>query len=213
MKIAILGSTGFVGKELLRQALEKGYQVKTLVRDPKKLGTYKDMVEYVSGDVSQADKLNRTVRGADIVISTLPPAGTKSDPEKSAKIMQQLVTILENNGVKRFIHIGGAVHDGGIDENWTLSRRLLRAYLSIVCKPVLVAKQMEWDILRRSNLDWTLVRPPRIIEGKPAGPLLVDEKNLGSVQINVEDLAEFLIEQIHSEEWLEKAPLVATVSR
>lgn len=38
MKIAILGSTGFVGKVLLRKALDKGYQVKTLVRDPEKLG-------------------------------------------------------------------------------------------------------------------------------------------------------------------------------
>ena len=40
MKIAILGSTGFVGKTLLAKALERGYQVKTLVRDPEKLGIY-----------------------------------------------------------------------------------------------------------------------------------------------------------------------------
>jgi putative NADH-flavin reductase len=183
------------------------------VRDPKKLGTYKDKVEYVSGDVSQAEKLEKAVKGADIVISTLPPTATNSDPEKSAKIMEQMVTTMEKQGIKRFIHIGGAVHGGGIDENWTLSRRLLRTYLNIVCKPVLVAKQMEWDILRKSNLDWILVRPPRITKDKPLGPLAVDEKNLGSVKVNVEDLAEFLLEQIHSEKWVVKAPLVATVSR
>jgi putative NADH-flavin reductase len=213
MKITILGSTGFVGKVVLKKALEQGYQVKTLVRDPKKLGTYKDRVEYVSGDVSQAEKLEKAVKGADIVISTLPPTATNSDPEKSAKIMEQMVTTMEKQGIKRFIHIGGAVHGGGIDENWTLSRRLLRTYLNIVCKPVLVAKQMEWDILRKSNLDWILVRPPRITKDKPLGPLAVDEKNLGSVKVNVEDLAEFLLEQIHSEKWVVKAPLVATVSR
>jgi putative NADH-flavin reductase len=213
MKITILGSTGFVGKVVLKKALEQGYQVKTLVRDPKKLGTYKDKVEYVSGDVSQAEKLEKAVKGADIVISTLPPTATNSDPEKSAKIMEQMVTTMEKQGIKRFIHIGGAVHGGGIDENWTLSRRLLRTYLNIVCKPVLVAKQMEWDILRKSNLDWILVRPPRITKDKPLGPLAVDEKNLGSVKVNVEDLAEFLLEQIRSEKWVVKAPLVATVSR
>lgn len=213
MKITILGSTGFVGKIVLQKALEKGYQVKTLVRDPKKLGTYKDKVEYISGDVSQADKIGKAVQGADVVISTLPPAGTNSDPEKSAKIMEQLVVTLEEHGIKRFIHIGGAVHGGGTDEKWTLSRRLLQAYLNVVCKPVLVAKEMEWDILRKSNLDWILVRPPQITEGKPIGPLSVDEKNLGSAKVNVEDLADFLLEQIHSEKWIEKAPLVATVSR
>ncbi len=213
MKIAILGSTGFVGKILLKKALEKGYQVKTLVRDPKKLGTYMNKVEYVSGDVSQADKLEKTVQGADIVISTLPPAGENNDPEKSAKIMEQLVSTLEKNDVKRFVHIGGAVHGGGIDENWTFSRRLLRAYLNIACKPILIAKQMEWDILRKSNLNWILVRPPQITKDKPIGPLAVDEKNLGSAKVNVEDLAEFLLEQINSDKWIEKAPLVATVSR
>lgn len=211
MKIAILGSTGFVGKELLEQALKRGYQVKTLVRDPQKLGVYEDLVEYVSGDVSQVDKLDATVQGADIVISTLPPTGTNNDPEKSAKFMEQLVAILEKNDVKRFIHIGGAVHGGGTDENWSFSRKLLKIYLSIVCKPILLAKQLEWEVLRKSNLDWTLVRPPRIIKEKPAGHLAVDEKNLAGVQVNVDDLVEFLLDQIQSDKWIEKAPLVATV--
>jgi uncharacterized protein len=35
MKIAILGSTGFVGQVLLKKALEQGYQIRTLVRNPK----------------------------------------------------------------------------------------------------------------------------------------------------------------------------------
>ncbi len=51
MKIAILGSTGFVGKVLLEKASEKGYQVKTLVRNSEKLGMYKERVEFILGDV------------------------------------------------------------------------------------------------------------------------------------------------------------------
>jgi putative NADH-flavin reductase len=213
MKIAILGSTGFVGKTLLRDALEKGYQVKTLVRDPEKLGHYKDQVEFVLGDASQAEKLEKTVLGTDAVISTLPPTADTDEPEKCAKAMEDLVAILEKNAIKRFIHIGGAVHGGGTNENWTLSRRVLKLYLNIVCKPVLVAKQLEWDVLRKSNLDWTLVRPPRIINGKPEGHLAPDEKNLASVQVNVDDLADFMLEQINSDQWTKKAPLVASPAR
>ncbi|MEJ2600446.1 MAG: NAD(P)H-binding protein [Anaerolineales bacterium] len=210
MKIAILGSTGFVGKILLEKALEKGYQVKTLVRDPKKLGNYMDRVEFVSGDASQTDRLEKTIVGTEAVLSTLPPVGNNKVTEKSAKAMEDLVAILERNAVKRFIHIGGAVHGGGTNENWTLSRRLLKLYLNIVCKPVLIAKQLEWELLRKSKLNWTLVRPPRIIKGKPEGHLAADEKNLASVQVNVEDLVEFMLEQITSERWIAKAPLVAT---
>jgi len=211
MKIAILGSTGFVGKVLLEKALEKSHQVKTLVRDPEKLGAYRERVEYVSGNASQADKLEKTVVGADVVVSTLPPIENGKDPEKSAKVMEDLVAILERNSIKRFIHLGGAVHGGGTNENWTLGRRLLKVWLNIICKPVLIAKQSEWEVLRRSNLDWTLVRPPRIMKEKPVGYLAADEKNLPSVQVNVEDLVDFLLTQIDSQKWIEKAPLVATV--
>jgi uncharacterized protein len=211
MKIAILGSTGFVGKVLLEQSLGNGHQVKTLVRDPEKLGDYKEMVEYVSGNASQSDKLEKAVAGADVVLSTLPPIENGKDPDKSAKVMEDLVAILERNAIKRYIHLGGAVHGGGTNENWTLGRRLLKMYLNIVCKPVLIAKQLEWEVLRRSNLDWTLVRPPRITKEKPIGHLAADEKNLASVQVNVEDLVDFLLTQIDSQEWIEKAPLVATI--
>jgi putative NADH-flavin reductase len=211
MKIAILGSTGFVGRVLLEKALEKGHQVKTLVRDPEKLGVYKERVEYVTGSVSQSDKLEKTIIGADVVLSTLPPIENGKDPDKSVKVMEDLVAILERNAIKRFIHLGGAVHGGGANENWTLGRRFLKMYLNIVCKPVLIAKQLEWEVLRRSNLDWTLVRPPRITKEKPIGHLAADEKNLSSVQVNVEDLVDFLLTQIDSQKWIDKAPLVATV--
>jgi putative NADH-flavin reductase len=211
MKIAILGSTGFVGKILFAKALEKGYQIKTLVRDPEKLGIYKESVEFISGNVSQADKLEKMVVGTKAVLSTLPPILNMNEPEKSGEALEDLVAILERNAIKRYIHIGGAVHGGGANENWTLGRRLLKVYLSIVCKPVLIAKHLEWDVLRGSNLDWTLVRPPRITNNKPIGRLVADEKNLASVEVNVEDLAEFLLEQIASRKWIGKAPLVATV--
>ena len=211
MKIAILGSTGFVGRVLLEKALANGHQVKTLVRDPEKLGDYKERVEYVSGDASQSDKLEKTVVGADAVLSTLPPIENGKDPDKSEKVMEDLVAILKRNAIKRFIHLGGAVHGGGTNENWTLGRQLLKIYLNVVCKPVLIAKQLEWEVLRKSNLDWTLVRPPRITKEKPIGHLAADEKNLASVQVNVEDLVDFLLTQINSDKWIEKAPLVATV--
>ncbi len=210
MKIAILGSTGFVGEVLLPKAIEKGYQVKTLVRNPEKLGIYKEKVEFISGTASQADKLEQTIIGTEVVLSTLPPILNTNGTEKSGQAFEDLVAVLEKNSIKRFIHIGGAVHGGGVNENWTLDRRALWVFLNIVGRPVLVAKHLEWDRLRESNLDWTLVRPPRITKGKPIGPFVADEKNLASVQVNVEDLAEFLLEQIASRKWIRKAPLVAT---
>lgn len=212
MKIAILGSTGFVGKVLLDKALARGYQVKTLVRDPGKLGDNGQRVEYIQGEASQAGNLEKTIVGTEAVLSTLPPVMNGNQPAQSVQLMEDLVAALERNSIKRFIHIGGAVHGGGEKEHWTLGRRLLGFYLNIVCKPVLIAKQMEWEVLRKSSLEWTLVRPPQVIDGMPNGQLVADEKNLARTKVNVEDLALFMLDQIGSEEWIAKAPLVATIA-
>lgn len=215
MKIAILGSTGFLGKVLLEIALDKGFQIKTLVRNPDKLGEFRDRVVFIQGNIFNADDITKTVSGTEAVISTVgPPQRNPGNPETYKQAMENLVEILEKENIKRFIHVGGAVHPGGENENWTISRRLLRLFLSIFGKPILVAKQLEWDVLKKSNLEWTLVRPPAIIKGKSgSGNLLADEKNLASLKVNVEDLANFMLEQIISDLWFKKAPLVSKINK
>jgi len=210
MKITILGSTGFVGKILVKRALEKGYEVKTLARNPDKLGDLKDKVEVVQGNYFNPEDLEKTVAGTEVVLSTVgPPQRNPQYPEKYETAMKDLVAILEQHSIRRIIHTGGAVHPGGENENWTPGRLLLRFFLNLVFKPGLKAKKLEWDVLKKSNLDWTLVRPPRIVKGELKGELSADEKNLASLQVNVEDLVNFMLEQISSKAWIKKAPLVA----
>lgn len=211
MKIAILGSTGFLGKVLLEKALDAGYEVRTLVRNPDKLGEFKDRVEFIQGNVFQANDIEETVLGTEAVLSTVgPPQRNPGDPAKYEQAMKDLVAALEKQNIKRLIHVGGSVNAGGENENWTIGRRLLRLFLNVVFKPGLVAKQLEWEVLKGSNLDWTLVRPPHIVKGKAFGKVSADEKNLSRTNVNVDDLADFMLAQINSKDWIRKAPLVAT---
>ena len=211
MTIAILGSTGFLGKVVLKKALEKGYQIRTLVRTPEKLGEFKDRVEYTQGSISQPDKLEETVIGTEVVISTVgPPQINPGNPETYKNALENLVAILEKNNIKRYIHTGGAAHLGGENENWSMGRKNLRLVLKIIAKPILRTKHLEWEVLKKSKLDYTLVRPPGIMKKKFKGKgVIADEKNLARIKVNVEDLADFILEQINSKDWIRKAPLVA----
>jgi len=214
MKITIFGSTGFLGSVLLEKALEAGYQIKTLVRNPDKLGVYKDKIEFVQGSVFTVEDIEKTVEGTEVVISTVgPPQRKPGDPKIYEKAMQNIVSVLEKHKIKRYIHTGGAVHAGGEDENWTFGRRLLWLFLRILVNPILIAKHLEWEVLKRSNLDWTLVRPPQITKSGRTGNVKAEEKNLARTKINVEDLAGFMTEQINSKEWIRKAPLTSSVKQ
>lgn len=211
MKIAILGSTGFVGKVLIKKAIDAGYQVKTLARNPEKLEEIKNKIEIITGSVFESSSVEAAIEGAEVVLSTIgPPQRTPGDPAQYEKAMKNIVSAMDKYGIKRYIHIGGAAHQGGENEVWNFNRKFLRLFLNLFGKQILVAKHLEWEVLKSSDLDWTLVRPPRIANEAASGNISADEKILKSLKINVGDLTDFVLQQITSKEWIKKAPLVSS---
>ena len=211
MKVAILGSTGFVGKILIHKAVAAGYQIKTLARHPEKLYDICEKIEIIQGSVFDPSAVEATIEGTEAVLSTIgPPQRNPGNPEPYEKAMIDIVRIMDKHGIKRYIHIGGAVHEGGENETWNFNRKCLRFFLSLFGKQILVAKQLEWEVLKSSDLDWTLIRPPRIVNGSDSGSIFVDEKNLISLKVGVEELTDFILKQISSKEWIKKAPLISS---
>ena len=100
MKLAILGSTGFVGTVLLQKALAQGYQIKALARSPDKLNGLKNRVEVVQGDMFDPAVLASLVSGADAVISVAGPRSArregKFDAEHQASYVKLLVEAMKN---------------------------------------------------------------------------------------------------------------------
>lgn len=211
MKIALFGSTGFVGKILTQKALDARHDIKTLVRTPEKLGEFKERVEYITGNAFNAPDVLSAISGTDAVLSTIAPSKSRpGSPLPYQQAMEHLVNAMQQCGIKRLIHIGGAAHAGGENEQWSVGRRFLRMMLTLNARPILEAKRLEWEVLKRSPLEWTLVRPSGIIKSAPRGTLYADEKRLASLTVNVEDLTEFMLQQIASRAWIRKAPLVAS---
>ncbi|XP_063793761.1 flavin reductase (NADPH)-like isoform X2 [Pseudophryne corroboree] len=74
--IALFGATGMTGKVILAQALDAGYNVTVLVRDPARLPTNKKPARIIVGDVLNKSDVSKTVEGQDAVIIVL---GTGTD--------------------------------------------------------------------------------------------------------------------------------------
>ena len=74
--VALLGSTGKVGGWVLEMALERGHTVRALVRNLDKLDDYSNYVQVeklfvIEGNVEDRAKLRQTIKGSDVIISTL----------------------------------------------------------------------------------------------------------------------------------------------
>ena len=107
----ITGGTGFIGSHLIERLLSKGYHVRALVRNPKKLGFLKDLpIEIVEGDLFSNSALENAIDGAQYVyhVAGLVAAKTKKEfyvgnQDATRNIIE--ITARVNPQVKKFVHI------------------------------------------------------------------------------------------------------------
>lgn len=108
MKIALIGSTGFVGKALLHELVNRQHEVVAIARNPQ-LSHENPLITWKQVDISQVDELAHALQGVDVVINSFNAGWTNPnlyhDFLEGSKKIQEAVKIA---GVKRFITIGGA---------------------------------------------------------------------------------------------------------
>ena len=211
MQLSILGASGFVGKVVTARALDEGHGVTVLARTPEKLGDLRERVTVVQGNLFDPESTRATIEGADAVLSCAgPPLKGEFRPEQYGKAMEELVSAMRAQGVERIVTLGGAATIRVEGEHVELMRRIVRFVLGLIGPKVVEGKQLEYDVLSQSDLAWTVIRPPMISNGKPAGKLLTSANRLLGQKVDVEDLAEFMLNQIESTDWVRQSPLVAS---
>ncbi|MFL9838009.1 NAD(P)-dependent oxidoreductase [Flavobacterium sp. ST-75] len=106
MKIAIIGATGFVGSNLVKEFTSRKHEVTAIVRNPK---------EDVSGvtwkktDIFDTEALAEALKGNDVVVNAYNPGWTNPNIyDDFIKGSQSIQEAVKKSGVKRFITIGGA---------------------------------------------------------------------------------------------------------
>jgi putative NADH-flavin reductase len=210
MQITVLGSTGQVGKAVLREALNLGYQVTVLVRSPEKLGDLKGKVKIIKGDLLDPFAVEKALEGSKAVINA---AGGVKEPDqykKFQKIGVILVEKMKHHGITRLVNISGAVMNLP-NERLDFKRKLMKVFVRLFFNQM---KQAQEGILpmivNDKEIIWTFVRAA-MISGKPGTrKVLTDDKKMPGTTIMLEDLGMFMAEQITSAEWNNKAPLVAS---
>ncbi len=107
MKIALIGATGFLGKSLTNELVNRKHDVTAISRSAQ--DSDKDNLKYVAADVYNVEALAEILKGHDAVISAFNPGWTNpniyADFLKGAKAIQEAVKL---SGVKRLITVGGA---------------------------------------------------------------------------------------------------------
>jgi len=207
MNVAVLGATGRTGRPLVDELLRRGHTVTALARDPAKLAELGGRVRVVTGTSTDPAALDDLLTGTDAVVSALGPSTKEATLHTDTA--HALVQAMARHGVTRFIGISGA----GIDVPGDTKGPRDKAISWMVKKmggPVAADKQTEYAAYAASDLDWTLVRPPRLVDGPPTGRIYHHAHTPGrSSSLRRTDLALLLADVLDQHLYPRQAPFVA----
>lgn len=205
MKIAIFGSTGGSGKELVKQGLELGHQVTAFARTPSKLDEFNHQnLKIVQGDVFNFDEVEKAIIGQDAVLSALGNPTLKKD-NTTSEGTRNIIKAMQKHGVKRFIcETSLGVGDSRNQAGFFFSKVIIPTLL----KHAIADKEIQEQIIRESGLDWVIVRPGGLTDGPRTGKYRAGLDPSISGRISRADVAEFMLKQLDSDEFLNKTPAI-----
>lgn len=207
-RLLVIGATGGTGRELVTQALEHGYEVTALVRDPAKLQLPHPRLKLVRGDVLNPESLDAAVRGQDAVVSALGhrrlfvPSKVQSDGTRN------VIRAMQNHAVRRFvcvtaIGLGNSAGRLGLFSTFFFTPVVLPIYFW--------DKSRQEKIVAESSLDWIIVRPGVLTNGAKRG-VYRHGVDLGSYiltgTIGRADVADFALKQLTDDQYLRRAPAI-----
>lgn len=205
-RILIVGATGGTGRQLVAQALERGYEVTALARNPAKLRIESPRLKVLTGDVLDYPSIEAAMRGQEAVVSALGhrryfyPTRIQSDGTGN------VLRAMEAQGVSRFVCETAL----GIGD----SAGRLGLYYTLFTIPVVLPFYF-WDKARQERIvaasaaDWTIVRPGALTNGAQRGRYR-HGRGVGSYlltrSISRADVAAFMLDQLTSGAYLRGAP-------
>jgi putative NADH-flavin reductase len=208
MKIVVFGASGGIGKQVVRQALEAGHQVTAFVRNPDKLSLDHSNLRICQGDVTDSVNVEQVVAGQGAVISALGPTRPPV-PGMMESAAKNIISVMQKHGLKRLLSTTGAgVRDP--EDQPKLFDKMMKTLLTFMAKEVLQDSEANVNLIRDSNLDWTIVRFPRLLDGAHTGKYGVGYvgKNSGS-QLLRADGVDFILKELEKGDYINKTPIVS----
>jgi putative NADH-flavin reductase len=208
MKLTVIAATGGIGRHLVEQAVAGGHGVTAVARRPRDLpaGVRAVTVDFDHPDLAA---LREAVRGADAVLSGLGPRDPKAPASITSRGTQAIIDAMRAEGVRRIVVVSAAPvgpvpipgqtplpkHDPGDGFFMRhLGARIARTLFGAHYADLAVTEQ----ILRDSDLEWTVSRPPKLTDKALTGEYrtALNRNIRGGFSISRADVAHHMLHMV-----------------
>ena len=149
MRIFVTGGSGFVGHHLIQTLIDQGHTVRCLIRHVSAVPAASEYIETTIGDVTQPEGLEQAMSGCDAVIHLVgiirafPQRGITFN-KLHIEATRNIVAATEKSGIRRYLHMSANGASPQAHEKYALT------------------KWHAEELVRQSQLDWTIFRPSLI---------------------------------------------------
>jgi len=212
LNLLILGGSGGVGKELVKQATARGHHVTAIVRSASS-AAFPASVRVVKGNASDSAVLEAALAGQDAVLSGLGHAMVNLFPwtHPTEVYMEafhrQLVKSMNKAGVKRFSWVSAAA----VGSTWDHVALPVKTFFTITgLRNVWPLMTLAENVILNSNLDYQINHPVVLTDDPlvPGGKKASIAAEAPFDFIPRAQVAEFMLDEIEKPVFTQKYPII-----
>lgn len=194
MRLVVFGATGGTGEQLVAQALAAGHTVTAVARRPEAVTAKHARLTVRRGDVFDASSVEAAIAGHDAVLSALGSGTSRAPTTICRDGVGHMLTAMERCEVRRIVCVSAAGLGDGAAQPWPLRMFMRHVLQPLLRHPFDDLRAMEAR-LRESSREWTIVRPPRLTNGRRRGRyrVAIDTPLARAATISRADVADYVL--------------------
>ena len=216
MRILILGATGRTGKLILEEALNQDYEVNCLVREPKKIKVNHKKLKILKGSPVQISDLETAITDCKGIISALnisrksdfPWSTLRTSPTFLSDVIGNIVSLNDKNRPKRIVVCSAwGVAESKKEIPFWFNWLIKNSNIGVAYKD---HERQEIE-LKKSKLDWTVVRPTGLTNFKNHKKVMesYDNEPKPKLTISRKNVAKFMVNALKRDELIGQTPVIS----
>ena len=195
MKLAIIGASHGIGKQLLKLALKEAHEVTVLLRKPNKLKISDSNLHIIKGDILDPSSVAAAAAGQDGICVCIGISPGRKPVEVFSKGIKNVLSSIGDNTEQKLIAVTGIGAGNSKGHGGFLYDRIINPLL---LKEIYKDKDREETLIKESHSNWMIIRPGFLTDGSITGKYRVIENLAGITagKISRSDVADFMLKQL-----------------
>lgn len=198
MRILVLGASGQLGRQVVRQASARGHDVTAFVRRPPS-PDFGPSTKVHIGDAVRGDDICAALAGQQAVVNAIS-AGTLRRSQIVSRTTGVAVAAAQSMRVTRYIAMSSCL----VTVGWPIFRYVL---IPLIYRNVTAEQRYTEQLVTASSLDWTTVRPSRLTNWTASG-YAISLEQLSSFFVSRQDVAALIVDELDRDAHIRQALFV-----